>query len=280
MFVVDHPLEDERLHRLAADGLAQGYPAKPVRYLVLAEATFRHGGRELAWRTHVVHAAEHFDDDLQRRIRIRDDIARSKFLVLIGSHLGVNMHNTQVQNFAEAVGSGAQIVVVDPRFSTAAGKARWWLPIRPGTDTALLLAWIHVILEENLYDRDYIQRYAYGLEELKAAVAGNTPEWAYPQTSIAPETIREVAREMAEEIGYSGKLEPLLKWYLAPGYSTELMHVFVATSLRKIERGTLDDDENIRIRKVKLGSAIKKCLSGEIQDSKTVAALLAYSQSD
>ena len=87
-------------------------------------------------------------------------------------------------------------------------------------------------------------------------------------------------REMAEEIGYSGKLELLMKWYLAPGYSTELMHVFVATNLRKITRGPLDDDENIRIRKVKLRIAVRKCLSGEIQDSKTVAALLGYSQSD
>jgi len=87
-------------------------------------------------------------------------------------------------------------------------------------------------------------------------------------------------REMAEEIGYSGKLKPLMKCYLAPGYSTELMHVFVATNLRKIKRGPLDDDENIMIRKMKLGAALRKCLSGEIQDSKTVAALLSYSQSD
>lgn len=87
-------------------------------------------------------------------------------------------------------------------------------------------------------------------------------------------------REMAEEIGCSGKLAPLLKWYLAPGYSTELMHVFVATNLQEIKRGPLDDDENIRIKKIKLGAALKKCLNGEIQDSKTVAALLAYSQSD
>jgi ADP-ribose pyrophosphatase len=95
------------------------------------------------------------------------------------------------------------------------------------------------------------------------------------------ETPRQAAvREMAEEIGYSGKLEPLMKWYLAPGYSTELMHVFVATCLRKIERGPLDDDENIRIKKMKLDAAVRKCLSGEIKDSKTVAALLAYNQSD
>lgn len=95
------------------------------------------------------------------------------------------------------------------------------------------------------------------------------------------ETPRQAAiREMAEEIGYSGRLKPLLKWYLAPGYSTELMHVFVATNLRKIKRGPLDDDENIKIKRVKLATALKKCLSGQIQDSKTIAALLAYSQSD
>ncbi len=91
------------------------------------------------------------------------------------------------------------------------------------------------------------------------------------------ETPREAAvREMAEEIGYAGTLIPLLKWYLAPGYSTELMHVFVATNLREIARGRLDDDENIRIRKIGLSTAIKKCLNGEIGDAKTIAALLAY----
>jgi len=95
------------------------------------------------------------------------------------------------------------------------------------------------------------------------------------------ETPRQAAiREMAEEISCSGRLAPLTKWYLAPGYSTELMHVFVATGLRKTERGPLDDDENIRIRKIKLSAAVKKCLNGEIKDSKTVAALLVYSQSD
>ena len=56
------------------------------------------------------------------------------------------MHNTQVQELAEAIGKGAELVVVDPRFSVAASKARYWLPIKPGTDIALLLAWMNVIL--------------------------------------------------------------------------------------------------------------------------------------
>jgi ADP-ribose pyrophosphatase len=95
------------------------------------------------------------------------------------------------------------------------------------------------------------------------------------------ETPKQAAvREMAEEISCTGKLKPLTKWYLAPGYSTELMHVFVATDLKTVNRGVLDDDENIAIKKMKMSAAIKKCISGEIKDCKTVAALLAYSQSD
>jgi ADP-ribose pyrophosphatase len=84
------------------------------------------------------------------------------------------------------------------------------------------------------------------------------------------------AREMAEEIGYRGKLRPLMHWYLAPGYDTEFMRVFVATDLKKIKRGPLDEDEDIAMRKVSLDSSLRKCFSGEIQDCKTIAALLAY----
>ncbi len=125
------------------------------------------------------------------------DIANARVITLIGSHLGENMHNTQVQELAEAVGKGAELVVVDPRFSVAAGKARYWLPIRPGTDIALLLAWMNVILGENRYDADYLAKHASGLEELKAHVADKTPEWAWPHTGIRPELIRESARFIA-----------------------------------------------------------------------------------
>ena len=86
----------------------------------------------------------------------RTDIRNTRCLVLIGSHLGENMHNTQAQEFAEAVGAGASIIVVDPRFSVAASKAKHYLPIRPGTDLALLLAWMNVIVGEGLYDKEYV----------------------------------------------------------------------------------------------------------------------------
>ncbi len=127
----------------------------------------------------------------------RTDIVNSKCLVLLGSHIGENMHNGQVQEFSQAVANGATVITVDPRFSTAASKSKYWLPIKPGTDLALLLAWIHVIIYEELYDKDYVKKYTIGFEQLKQAVKHNTPEWAYPITTIKPHIIRQTAREMA-----------------------------------------------------------------------------------
>ncbi len=127
----------------------------------------------------------------------RTDIKNAQCLVLIGTHLGENMHNTQVQEFAEAVGHGASIIVVDPRFSVAASKAKFYLPIKPGTDIALLLAWMNVIVGEKLYDKEYVDKYGFGFEQFAAAIQSYTPEWAYPETGIDPETIRATAREMA-----------------------------------------------------------------------------------
>ena len=125
------------------------------------------------------------------------DIENSRVITLIGSHLGENMHNTQVQELAEAIGKGAELVVVDPRYSTAAGKARYWLPIKPGTDTALLLAWMHVMITEERYDKAYIEKHAQGFAELKAHVADKTPEWAYAITGLKPSLIRESGRFIA-----------------------------------------------------------------------------------
>jgi thiosulfate reductase / polysulfide reductase chain A len=127
----------------------------------------------------------------------RTDIRNASCLVLIGSHLGENMHNTQVQEFAEAIDKRASIIVVDPRFSIAAGKAKYYLPIRPGTDLALLLAWMNVLVNEGLYDKEYVAKYGFGFEQFAASVLSFTPEWAYPETGIEPELIRSTAREMA-----------------------------------------------------------------------------------
>ena len=125
------------------------------------------------------------------------DIRDAKCLVLIGSHIGENMHNSQVQEVSDAIDKGITIITVDPRLSTIANKSKYWLPIRPSTDIALLLAWIHVLIYEDLYDKAYIEKYATGFEKLKSHVRNFTPEWAYRITDIQPKLIRESAREMA-----------------------------------------------------------------------------------
>jgi len=125
------------------------------------------------------------------------DIRDTKCLVLIGSHIGENMHNSQVQEMSDAIDNGATIITVDPRFSTAASKSKHWLAIKPATDIALMLAWMNVIIEEGLYDKEYVEKYTTGFNQLKDHVSTFTPEWAYGITTIKPEEIRKTARAMA-----------------------------------------------------------------------------------
>lgn len=125
------------------------------------------------------------------------DIRDTKCLVLIGSHIGENMHNSQVQEMSDAIDNGATIITVDPRLSTVASKSKFWLAIKPATDIALMLSWMNVIIEEGIYDKEYISKNATGFDELKKHVSQFTPEWAYGITTIKPEVIRETARAMA-----------------------------------------------------------------------------------
>lgn len=119
-------------------------------------------------------------------------------LTLMGSHIGEDTRNTVMQDFAELHGRGGAIIVIDPRFSSAATKADLWLPVRPGADTPLMLAFLNVIISEGLYDRDYVERWTTGFAELEAHVATMTPEWAAPITDVPADRIRAAAHLMAE----------------------------------------------------------------------------------
>ena len=124
------------------------------------------------------------------------DIRDTKCLVLIGSHIGENMHNSHVQEMSDAIDNGASIITVDPRFSTAASKSKFWLPIKPSTDIALLLSWINVIIANGWYDKEFVELNCEGFEQLKQHVQTFTPEWAYGITTIKPDVIVKTAKEM------------------------------------------------------------------------------------
>ena len=89
---------------------------------------------------------------------------------------------------------GARLVVIKPELQADAAKADVWLPVRPGTDAALALAMINVIVGERLYDAEFVASWCYGFDQLATHVRRYSPEWAEPITGLPAERIREIAR--------------------------------------------------------------------------------------
>jgi anaerobic selenocysteine-containing dehydrogenase len=92
---------------------------------------------------------------------------------------------------------GARLVAIDPIRTRTASQCDQWLPIRPGTDAALALGMMHVILREGLEDRDYLERHTTGWEELAGRVAEWDPERTAAATGIGAAEIESLAREYA-----------------------------------------------------------------------------------
>ncbi|MGA3172976.1 MAG: molybdopterin-dependent oxidoreductase [Syntrophorhabdales bacterium] len=118
-------------------------------------------------------------------------------------------HNPEQSDFPlqlaleENLKKGAKLVVIDPKRIGLADRADLYLRIRPGTDGALALAVINVILADRLYDRPFIEKYTTGFDRLEDHVRGFTPEWAEKITWVAAEDIRRLARLYATTKGAS-----------------------------------------------------------------------------
>ena len=96
-----------------------------------------------------------------------------------------------------AIENGAKMVVVDPYMSDTAAKAQEWISIRPSTDGAFALALAHVIIRDNLYDKDFVANWTVGFDKYAAYVKDKTPEWAEEITTVKASTIERLARELA-----------------------------------------------------------------------------------
>ena len=150
-----------------------------------------------------------------------DDTVNSKLVVLWGNNpMETRMSGggeTYVLEQAKKIG-GAKIIVVDPRFSdTAVTMSDEWVPLRPGTDTALVAGLAHVMITENLQDQAFLDKYCVGFDEehmparvpagssYKSYVLGDgpdktvkTPEWAAKLTGVPASKITQLAREIAQ----------------------------------------------------------------------------------
>ncbi len=98
----------------------------------------------------------------------------------------------------EQVRNGTELIVVDPRKTELSQKARYWLQIRPGTDNALALAFLNVIVEEGLYKKEFVENWTYGFPEFAEHVSRYTPERMSEVTWVPAGLIREAARLYAQ----------------------------------------------------------------------------------
>jgi molybdopterin guanine dinucleotide-containing S/N-oxide reductase-like protein len=127
-----------------------------------------------------------------------EQFATSRYIIAWGSNIhGNNVHLWPF--IEEARRKGAKLVVIDPYRTRTAKLADWYLPINPGTDAALALGMMHIIINENLFDADYVSRYTVGFEELKARAQQYPPEKVADWTGISADDIRKLAREYATE---------------------------------------------------------------------------------
>ena len=135
----------------------------------------------------------------------REDMLNSRMIILWGWDPARMISGTNTMyHLIKARENGARIIAVDPRYTdTAATVAREWIPIRPGTDTAVMIAMANVMIKEGLQDQAFLDKYTVGFDRFRAYVLGQedgqdkTPAWAAEISGVAAATIERLAREYA-----------------------------------------------------------------------------------
>src|SRR5438045_2984342 len=125
-----------------------------------------------------------------------EQFRQSKYIIAWAANIhGNNVHLWPF--IEEARRNGAKLIVIDPYRTRTAACADWHIPINPGTDVALALAMMHVIINENLYDPDYIALHTEGFDQLRAKVQEYPPEKVAKWTGMSASDIQKLAREYA-----------------------------------------------------------------------------------
>lgn len=131
------------------------------------------------------------------------DYAESDFdnnngvIVLWGYNAANSSLPASCRRIFEAKDRGAHLIVIDPVFTPLAAKADLYIRIRPGTDLALALGMINIIISEEFYDKDFVDRWTVGFDRLARHVKDYPPEKVGEITGVSPEVVQEVARKYA-----------------------------------------------------------------------------------
>jgi thiosulfate reductase/polysulfide reductase chain A len=120
-----------------------------------------------------------------------------EFILLVGRNLMEAISTSETSELSRALDRGAKMVYLDPRYTKTASKAAEWIPIRPGTDSAFLLAMINVIVSNELADCEFVKQYVLGCDDIQDVMSEYTPQWAEQITGVPAATIERIAREYA-----------------------------------------------------------------------------------
>jgi anaerobic dimethyl sulfoxide reductase subunit A len=135
----------------------------------------------------------------------RPDLLNAKLIILWGWDPARMISGSDtIYNLIKAKEKGIKIICIDPRYTdSAVVLADQWIPIIPGTDTAMMVAMAYVMIEEELYDKEFLAKYTIGSDKFAEYVLGKedaipkTPEWAESITSVPASVIRTLTREYA-----------------------------------------------------------------------------------
>lgn len=114
--------------------------------------------------------------------------------ILVFGYNAADSHPIVARRILKAKEKGAKVIVCDPRHIETARIADLWLPLKNGSNMALVNAFANVLITEELYDKDYVSRYTEGFDEYRAMVAKYTPEYVESITGLPAHTIREAMR--------------------------------------------------------------------------------------
>ena len=133
---------------------------------------------------------------------LAEDIDHADLALVWGANPATASPPENLVRLKQLQARGGRVVVIDPRRSETARALRAeWVGIRPGTDGALALGMLHVLIAEGLYDRAFVRRFTHGFDELAAYAEAFTPERVEAITGVPADTVRELARAVGYCIG-------------------------------------------------------------------------------
>ena len=167
------------------------------------------------------------------------DFENAKYILLFGWDILAKTKIVHANGMVKAKSNGAKVVMFNPQFSATGKFADEWHPIRPGSDLAVALAMINIIVSENLYHKEFVDNYTNFAEfetQIRQHFQQFTPEWAERESDVPADAIRRIAREFANT---RPAVAPAHKKTLCANYAnaSQLVH---AISILNILAGTID----------------------------------------